>query len=391
MQNPFRSISRRHIATRTAVSVGLMSAFILLLAPLQRFINVTTIGFSLLLAVLFISIQMGSRAALAACVVAMLGYNFFFLPPVLTLTIQDPQNWVALAAFSITALVTGQLSASARRRASEAETSKQKAEQLYSELQAAFEVASQAEAIKRSELMKSALLDAVTHDLRTPLTSIRAASTTLHKAHDAGQDLDYEVFGELIELVDEESLHLDQLISNFVELARVEAGQLTLTTTWSSISDVTQAAVKRAGKLLRRHRLAIVVPETLPLVRIDTRALSEVLYTLLDNARKYSPDGSEITVSAREQGESIEVSVQDEGPGIPVAESTRVFEKFYRSRDLRSDAPGGLGVGLAIAKAIIEAHRGTIRVVDNPGARGATLAFCIPIHEQDLPKGPDEP
>src|SRR6202012_3985853 len=147
----------------------------LLLTPFQSMVNTTTIVFALLLGVLFTAIHMGSRPALAACVVAMLGYNFFFLPPILRLTIQDPQNWVALAAFSATAFVTGQLSASARRRAMEAERSKLEAERLYRELQGAFEIASQAEAIKRSEMMKSALLDAVTHDLRTPLTATRAA------------------------------------------------------------------------------------------------------------------------------------------------------------------------------------------------------------------------
>ncbi|HEY5213745.1 MAG TPA: DUF4118 domain-containing protein, partial [Acidobacteriaceae bacterium] len=171
----FDSIPHRSITQRTIISIGLIAVIVLALAPLQRTLNVTTIGFALLLGVLFTAIHMGSRPALAACVVAMVGYNFFFLPPILRFTIADPQNWVALGAFSVTALVTGQLSARARQRAIEAEASKQEVEGLYLELQAAFEKASNAEAIKRSDLMKSALLDAVTHDLRTPLTSIRAA------------------------------------------------------------------------------------------------------------------------------------------------------------------------------------------------------------------------
>lgn len=382
MSNPLSSLSQKHISVRTAFSVGFVFVLVLLLAPLQRSVNVTTIGFALLLAVLFISIHMGSRPALAACVVAMLGYNFFFLPPILRLTIQDPQNWVALAAFSVTALVTGQLSASARRRAVEAERSKLEAQRLYRELQAAFEIASQTEAIKRSEMMKSALLDAVTHDLRTPLTAIRAAATTLRKAQRSGQNIDAELSGELIGLVDEESLHLDQLISSFVELARIEAGNLMLTATWSSLRDVTNAAIRRAESLLKRHHIVIEVPETLPLMHIDTRALSEVIYTLLDNARKYSPDGSTITVRAKEEGEEIEVSVHDEGTGIPEQDAARVFEKFYRGEDVRSDVPGGLGVGLSIAKAIVEAHNGSIWVARQSHVKGATLIFRIPIREE---------
>jgi Domain of unknown function (DUF4118) len=112
-------IGRQSIFIRTSASIGLITALVLLLAPLQKVVNTTTIGFALLLGVLFIAIHMGSKAALAASVVAMLGYNFFFLPPILTLTISDPQNWIALAAFYVTAFVVGHLSANARQRATE--------------------------------------------------------------------------------------------------------------------------------------------------------------------------------------------------------------------------------------------------------------------------------
>jgi K+-sensing histidine kinase KdpD len=381
----FDSIPHRSITQRTIISIGLIAVLVLALAPLQRTLNVTTIGFALLLGVLFTAIHMGSRPALAACVVAMVGYNFFFLPPILRFTIADPQNWVALGAFSVTALVTGQLSARARQRAIEAEASKQEVEGLYLELQAAFEKASNAEAIKRSDLMKSALLDAVTHDLRTPLTSIRAAATTLRKAQRAGQTIDAELSVELITLVDEESLHLDQIISSFVELARIEAGDLTLTTTWGSLQDVAQAAIKRAQMLLTRHRVEVLIPESLPLMHIDVRALAEVIYTLLDNARKYSPESSTIILSARREEANVEVSVSDEGSGILKSDVDRVFEKFYRGKDVsnsRSNSPGGLGIGLSIAKAIVEAHSGAIWVAEQGFRKGTTVTFRIPIREE---------
>jgi len=381
----FDSIPHRSITQRTIISIGLIAVLVLALAPLQRTLNVTTIGFALLLGVLFTAIHMGSRPALAACVVAMVGYNFFFLPPILRFTIADPQNWVALGAFSVTALVTGQLSARARQRAIEAEASKQEVEGLYLELQAAFEKASNAEAIKRSDLMKSALLDAVTHDLRTPLTSIRAAATTLRKAQRAGQTIDTELSVELITLVDEESLHLDQIISSFVELARIEAGDLTLTTTWGSLQDVAQAAIKRAQMLLTRHRVEVLIPESLPLMHIDVRALAEVIYTLLDNARKYSPESSTIILSARREEANVEVSVSDEGSGILTSDVDRVFEKFYRGKDVsnsRSNSPGGLGIGLSIAKAIVEAHSGAIWVAEQGSHKGTTVTFRIPIREE---------
>ncbi|HEY4051676.1 MAG TPA: ATP-binding protein [Acidobacteriaceae bacterium] len=381
----FRLFSRGSIARRTLEAIVFVSVLVLVLAPLQKFVNTTTVGFALLLGVLFTAIHMGSKPALAASVVAMLGYNFFFLPPILKLTIYDPQNWVALAAFSVTAVVTGQLSAKSQQRANEAEASKQEVERLYLELQGAFEKASNAEAIKRSELMKSALLDAVTHDLRTPLTSIRAAATTLRKAQRAGQTLDSDLARELVELVDGESLHLDQIISSFVELARIEAGDLTLTTTWSSFQDVAQAAIERAQMLMTKHHVAIEIPDNLPMMHIDVRALAEVIYTLLDNARKYSPESSTITLSARKVASEVEVSVSDQGNGISETDLDRVFDKFYRGKDSQNSrlhSPGGLGIGLSIAKAIVEAHRGAIWVADQMHSKGATLVFRIPIREE---------
>jgi K+-sensing histidine kinase KdpD len=376
-----KSLMRRILASSICLAL-----LVLLLAPLQGKVNTTTIGFALLLGILFTAVHMGSRPALAASVVAMLGYNFFFLPPILSLTITDPQNWVALAAFSVTAFVTGQLSAKAKERTVEALAAKEEIERLYAELQAAFEKASQAEAIKRSESMKSALLDAVTHDLMTPLTSIRAAASTLRKAERTGQTLDPELNSELIELVDEESFHLDQIISGFMELARIEAGDLLLQTTWGSLDDVAQAAIKRAQTLLVKHRVDVDVPETLPLMHIDVRALSEVIYTLLDNARKYSPDSSAIRITARRVESDIEVSVSDQGSGIRTDDLSRVFEKFYRGKDAsnsRTNSPGGLGIGLSIAKAVVEAHSGSIWVAESSPSKGTTMTFRIPIKEDE--------
>jgi two-component system sensor histidine kinase KdpD len=378
------SFISKNVMRRTLTSTVCLAFLVFALAPLQGIVNTTTIGFALLLGVLFSAVHMGSRPALAASVVAMLGYNFFFLPPILRLTIADPQNWVALAAFSVTALVAGQLSAKAKERAVEALLAKQQTDRLYTELQAAFEKASQAEAIKRSDLMKTALLDAVTHDLRTPLTSIRAAASTLRKAQRMGETLNPEVNSELVELVDEESLHLVQIISSFVELARIEAGDLMLKTTWGSLNDVAQAAIKRAQTLLLKHRVLVNIPETLPLMHIDVRALAEVIYTLLDNARKYSPDNSEINISARRIERDVEVSVSDHGSGIQKDDLSKVFDKFYRGTDIsnsRLNSPGGLGVGLSIAKGLVEAHSGSIWIAETIASKGTTITFRIPIRE----------
>src|SRR5262245_47879905 len=142
-------------------------------------INPTTVALAMLLVVLFVAAAWGARPAIAGSLLAVLCFNYFFLPPVGRLTIGNPDNWIALGAFLVTAITAGQLSARVRRRAEEAEAGRLETQRLYEELQSAFERASQAEALRQSERLKSALLDAVTHDLRTPLTSIKASVTTM--------------------------------------------------------------------------------------------------------------------------------------------------------------------------------------------------------------------
>src|SRR5215510_9129868 len=149
------------------------------LGPFHRRVSSTTVALALLLVVLFAATGWGIRPALLAALLGVVCFNFFFLPPVHTFTLVDPQNWVALAAFLITALTAGALSARAKRRAEEAEAGRREIERLYNEYRAAAERARQAEVFEQSERLKSALLDAVTHDLRTPLTSVKAAVTTL--------------------------------------------------------------------------------------------------------------------------------------------------------------------------------------------------------------------
>ena len=159
-----------------------IAGIVITIAILEFFhsrINSTTVAFIFLTIILFVATFLGRNPALLVSLVAMLGFNYFFLPPVRTWTISDPQNLVAWAMFTITSIIVGQLSASVKRRAEEAEKQKDEIKNLYDELQTAFEKASETEALRRSEKLKTALLDAVTHDLRTPLTSIKASITTL--------------------------------------------------------------------------------------------------------------------------------------------------------------------------------------------------------------------
>ena len=374
-----------------ALSVG---ALTLLLKTVGVHVNAATVSLALLLNVLFIATRWGSLPALAASIFAMLCFNFFFLPPFGTFTIAATDNWIALLAFLVTAVTAGQLSASAKRRAEEAEAGRREIERLYAELRDAFERASHAEALRQSEKLKSALLDAVTHDLRTPLTSIKASITTLLDEVRGRLDaeppvnLDTESRVEMMEVIDEESDRLSRFINGLIELARIEAGELQLRRRWGAIDEIISAALSRAEPITRNHRVELEVDKELPGVRVDERAVSEVVYTLIDNAAKYSPRGSTIRITARRSGdELIEMGVEDEGRGIPFDLRERVFDKFFRATrdgDVPTHQPTGTGMGLAIAKGIVEAHDGKIWIESGRNGKGTRVLFTLPIGDDEV-------
>jgi K+-sensing histidine kinase KdpD len=365
-----------------------------LLAPFRLAINSTTVALALLLVVLFAASLWGSGPALVASVVAVLAFNFFFLPPFGALTIIDPQNWIALAAFLITAITAGQLSARANRRAEEAEKGRVEIERLYGELQAAFVNASHAEALRQSEKLKSALLDAVSHDIRTPLTAIKASVTTLldeARVTNTGElrvSLDANSRREMLEVIDEESDRLNRFIEGLIELARIEAGQLTLRRRWGSMEEIIGMALERAETLTRNHLIELDLQQELPIARVDPRAVAEVVYTLIDNAAKYSPSHTHIRIEASQVTDRvIQISVSDEGQGIAEDLRERVFDKFFRAiqnGDIgSSQSQTGSGMGLAIARGIVEAHGGSIWIEPGSGNNGTRISFTLPIGDED--------
>jgi two-component system sensor histidine kinase KdpD len=360
-----------------------------LLVPFRYEINPTTPALAYLLAVLFIALFWGSGPALVASVVGVLCFNFFFIPPLYTFDVAHSENWIALFAFFTTALAVGQLSARAKRRAEEAERSEREIERLYQELQTAFERASQAEALKQSERLKSALLDAVTHDLRTPLTSIKASITTLideTRAPDFA--LDKESRLEMMEVIDQESDRLNRFIGDLIELARIEAGELQLRPRWGTVDEIISTALARAEPLTARHHVETEIEKELPLVRVDNRAVSEAVYSLVDNAAKYSPEGSTIRILANRGDDAmVQIAVEDEGRGIPAEMRERVFDKFFRAMrdgDITTREPSGTGMGLAIAKGIVEAHGGQIWIREGRGGKGTRINFTVPIGDDEV-------
>jgi K+-sensing histidine kinase KdpD len=365
---------------RFGIPFGAVLLTTALLEPFHREINSTTIALAFLIIILFSATFFGRNPALLASLMAMLCFNYFFLPPVRTWTISEPQNLVAWFAFTLTAIVAGELSSYARRRAEEAERSKLEIQRLYDELQSAFAQASQAEALRQSEKLKSSLLDAVTHDLRTPLTSIKASVTTL--LEDKKETLlDEEGQKEFLDIINEETDRLNEFIEGMVGIAKIEANAMHIRKAWSEVEEIINNAIQRAKNQLSSKHILIKIERDLPNIFADASSISEVVYTLLDNAAKYSPKASNIRISAhRAEAETVEIAVEDEGRGVVEEMREKVFEKFFRTdeEDIHTTS-SGLGLGLAIARGIVESQGGHIWIEDGTDNFKTKFVFNIPI------------
>lgn len=226
----------------------------------------------------------------------------------------------------------------------------------------------------RTEEMRSSLLSAVSHDLRTPLAAITGAATTLRERPQGMGDPDKR---ELLETICEEAEHLERLVANLLEITRLEAGAVSLNREWVPLEEVVGSALYRLEPRLRGRTVHIDVPVTMPLLFADPVLLGQVFYNLFDNATKYSREGTAIDVNATAEKGTLVVSVADRGPGIPAGSERRVFEKFFRGSHAGVQ---GAGLGLAICLAIVEAHGGTI-TASNRDEGGAEFRMTLPLGE----------
>lgn len=447
-------------------------------------VNPTTVALSFLLAVLIVSANWGLTVAVFTSLIAALAFNFFFLPPVGTLTIAETQNWVALFAFLFTAVMASNLSERVRREARSADERRRELERLYAfsqqllvsenvvellngiplhlasafsataaavyvidrdrtyrsagsdgsitkeelkiaaarselvldqqrgisfvpirlgirtigvlalaqseisqatleaigsliavaiERAGAVEKLTRTEAARESERLRSALLDSVTHEFRTPLTSIKASVSSLLSA---GQLAPAER-QELLTVIDEESDRLNRLIGEAVEMAQLDAKEVRLELQPHSIREVVDTAVEQSKSFLAENPLEVRLPDKLPPAMMDAGWITKVIRHLLENAVKYSQPGSPIFISAELKGDRLVTSVADRGAGIDDLERSLIFDKFYRGQGQRYRVQG-TGMGLAIVKAIVEAHGGRISVTSQLG-QGSVFSFGLPI------------
>ena len=453
-------------------------------------VNATTVAFFYLPVVLVIATFWGLLESTIAAVAAVLCFNYFFLPPILTFTITDPQNWVALLAFLATAIIGSQLSSYARRQTSEAWSSKRETEQLYSlsrailllddQASAASQIAghvarlfefknvaifdrysgvihaagagespedlvrelkevvsqatiirhnerqmviapirlgaepigslaaegmvlsdgalqallnliaitiererhreetTQAQAERKGEKLKSTLLDAIAHEFKTPLTSIKAAAGSLLASPVMRKQETPEsaTAHELITVIDEETDRLNELVSDAIQMARIEAGAVSPRKRVCKLQDLLDTLVRDLEKRKDGRVVTVRIGDNLPAFIADPDLLNLTLRQLVGNALKYSPPLSAITITASHEGGQMVIRVHDEGAGISKAEQEHIFDKFFRGSANETHVPGA-GMGLAIAREVARAHGGDIWVESEVG-HGSIFSLAVP-------------
>lgn len=354
-----------------AVAVLVSVATVTALIAIRGSVNLTTVALLLILVVTAMATFTGRGPALVTSFLTLAALNYYFIPPLHTFNITHPQNWVAFAVFTICALLVGELSSLVKKKAEEAEARRLKIEELYRDLQNAFEQASQTETLRRSEKLKTALLDAVTHDLRTPLTSIKASVTALLDEAEITSEADRE----FLQVINEEADRLNRFVEEMMSLAKIEGGHLLLRPTPTSAEDIVNNAVDRAKAGL--SPIEITIEEDLPLLLVDASTISQALFEVVENATKYSRPSGVIHISAtRGDNGLVRISVENQGVPVPPELRQRVFEKFFRAPGSRKEH--GFGMGLAIARGIVEAHGGKIWMDAGRNGNGTVVHLTVP-------------
>lgn len=460
-------------------------ALLTFLARVAVPVNATTAGFLYLLLVLVIATGWGFIEAALTSIAATLLLNYFFLPPIGTFTIADPQNWVALASFLATSLIASRVSATARKRTRDALERQQDIQRLYSfsrailliegahsfakelteklaeifgvtaavlydgrsgefyragpgncdgvedELRRAArygdsfsasdrkrviapvrlgaepiaslaleglpmpdsvlqgianlvaiglerarvqDFAHQIEAARQTDELRTTLIDAMSHEFKTPLTAIRAVTTSLLGNPEQG----FKSRTELLRIADEEAEHLTKLIEDTIEMARLDTSRITLNREPADPGEMVGEVLASLETKIENRPIEVDCKAAAGAVPVDPRLLKLALKQLFENAVKYSPADSPLKIGVKRHDATVDVQITNRGPGIPPEEMPRVFERFYRSASIKRQIPGS-GLGLSIARSIVQAHGGSLTAVSRPGE--TTFQISLPVPE----------
>lgn len=356
-------------------TLGAVIAGTLIVYPLKSVAPVVSLGVVYLPAILLISIFWGLRLGLLASVVSAVAFNYFQLPPLHRLTIADEENWIALIAFVIVAAISSTVAGLARAQALEAERRREQADRALAELAALAEERDrmqaemvEAEALRRSDELKTALLRSISHDLRTPLTSIIASGAALGSSTTTSDERQ-----ELSAAVVSEGGRLSRLVENLLDMSRLEAGKAQPHSEPVDLAEVLDAARAAIGQ---PEVVRLAIDRELPLVDADATQLERAFANLLENAVRHG-GGRPVLVKSMLLAGKITLRVVDQGPGIPESEWRQIFEPFQHGE---GGSGGGAGLGLAIAKGFVEANGGEI-TVDSVVGQGSSFVVSMPCRE----------
>jgi K+-sensing histidine kinase KdpD len=352
-------------------SLAALAAVTGVIAVLQHWVPVLSLAVLYLFAVLPVAIGWGLVYGIGVSIASMLAFNWFFLEPVHTFTLDDSRNWFALIVFVVTAVVVSQLATRSRRRAEQASRLAEEATALLEERERLAAEALEAEALRRADIIKTALLRSVSHDLRTPLMAISTAAGALARTDLAIDEADRE---ELLEMIVTASARLDHLVGNLLDLSRLEAGAAQPEPQVVEVEELVAAALEELGE--SGDRIEVSLPEGSPLVQVDAHQIQRVLVNLLENALKYSSPAEPVRLLVAATSSEAVVRVIDHGPGVAPQDRGRIFEPFQRGVGPADTA--GAGLGLAIARGFAEANGGTVSVESLSG-QGATFVLALPL------------
>jgi two-component system, OmpR family, sensor histidine kinase KdpD len=305
-----------------------------------------------LLVIAVAAARLGRGPSLAASALSVLAYDMFLVPPFYTLKVEDERHLLTFAMMFLVGLATSHLTQRIRREA---------------------ELTKAAELRARTEEVRSSLLSAVSHDLRTPLGAITGAASTLRGA---GDTLDGAQRADLVDAICVEAARLDRLVRNLLDMTRLDSGTLQIARDWVPLDEVVESALGRLDDQLSGRAVRADIPDQLPLVSVDPVLLEQLFVNLLDNVVRHTPATAAVTITARHDDTSVvQVDVADEGPGLAPGDEQRVFQKFFRGRGAGS---GGAGLGLAICRAIATVHGGTLEAHNRPTG-GASFRLSLPL------------
>lgn len=340
-------------------SLGLIVLISLAGEFIYRHIEPTNLVMLYLLAVVITATVWGKGPAIFTSIISVLAFDFLFVPPRFTLNVSDAQYLLTFMGLFSVGIVISELTAKMRQRAVEA-----------SRRQAQLEL------LKAKEKLQAAILNSISHDLRTPLASITGALSSILNN---GKLLNREAENELIETAYGESARLNRLVENILDMTKIEAQALRLSYQACEVRDVIAVVLEQFKQDLESRDVRIDVPKDLPDVAIDFTLITKVLANVIDNALKYSQGNTTIHISAQTVSDSLYIIISDEGFGIPKKDLTNVFNKFYRVE--RTQKSQGIGLGLSICKGIIEAHKGKI-LLDSVENKGTTISIELPLKQE---------